>query len=274
MNNDVTIISQLFYIKDQKDILKEKHSHFYKTWVKNLLSLNCPLIFYTDDYYYDFIYDERIKHDLNLEKTRIIKTTIDSLDCFIQYFEKIDKLLWSKEFRNLNFPKDGIQWNNTNYNIVTLNKLFLLKKYANFNIFNTNFFCWLDAGGIRHYILPNMKWPNISDNVNKNKFNLFSVVKDRHIISNKMHYCLSHAAMIQAAILISSQNPINLVYDEFIKELNICLNEGYIPTEQKVFDFCSINNPELFNIIYAGNINSKIENVWFKFFDYFTNQTL
>lgn len=271
MNDDVTIISQLFYINDQTNVLKEKHSHFYKTWVKNVLSLNCPLIFYTDDYYYDFIYNERIKYDLKLEKTYIIKTTINSLDCFVQYFETINKLLWSTKFRNLNFPKDGIQWNNTNYNIVTLNKLFLLKKYANLNIFNTNFFCWLDAGGIRHNILPNMKWPNISDNINKNKLNVFSVIKDRYIINNKMHYCLSHAAIIQAVVLISTQKPINLVYDIFTKELDSCLDDCYIPTEQKVFDFCSINNPELFNIIYAGDINSEIKDIWFKFFDYFKN---
>ena len=251
-------------------MLKAKHDYFYKSWVKNLLSLDCFLVFYTDDYYYDFVINERIKYDVNLIKTIIVKTSIDQLDSYKEYYIKIDNLLWSESFRKLKYPTDGIQWNNTEYNIITLNKIFLLEKYSELNIFNTEFFCWLDAGGIRQEISPNMKWPILNTSMSLTKFNIFSVVKDRYFVKNKFDYCLSHASMIQGVSFFASTELINSVYKIFIKELENCLQNGFIPTEQKVFDFCCQQNPQLFNVIYAGDIKSTIENVWFKFFDYFT----
>ena len=267
MNESITVISSLFYIKDHKSMLKQKHDYLYKNWVKSLLSLNCFLVFHTDDYYYDFILNERVKYDSYLNKTVIIKTSIDRLDCCNKYYTKINDLLWSESFRNLKYH--GIQWNNTDYNIITLNKMFLLKQYSDLNVFNTKFFCWLDAGGIRHEISPNIRWPVLNQSMSLNKFNIFSVVKDRCFVKNKLDYCLTHAAMIQGVSFFASAEIINFVYDIFIKELDDCLDKGFIPTEQKVFDFCCQQHPHLFNVIYAGSIKSTIENTWFKFFDYF-----
>ena len=77
--NKITIISALFYIGRDK----WKHSGFppgvdrYKSWVINLLRQDINLYFYTDDYYYDFILENRKKYDPNFEKTVLIKMSLN-----------------------------------------------------------------------------------------------------------------------------------------------------------------------------------------------------
>jgi hypothetical protein len=87
--NKITIVSGLFYIGRDR----WKNSAFppgvdrYKSWVTNLLSLDINLYFYTDDFYYDFILENRKKYDPELEKTQLIRTSLEDFQSYSIGFE-------------------------------------------------------------------------------------------------------------------------------------------------------------------------------------------
>ena len=84
-----TLVSALFYIQDC--YLEKRHTR-YRDWLKNVLSLDAPLVMQTDAHYYQFIQEQRRLYDPEFQQTRLILTSLPELDCYRQFHESIARL--------------------------------------------------------------------------------------------------------------------------------------------------------------------------------------
>lgn len=264
-----TLVSSLVYINDARPRLRNKHQGCYQRWAPNVLSLASPLVFQVDDHYHHAMRSCRSVHDPGLAKTRFKKVSLPDLHAYREYFAAVQTLMTSPAFIGRIRDPNGLQWTQPLYNIVTFDKIHLLQEVATLNPFHTDYFCWIDAGGIRHRIEPGLLWPGAMHALDPNRVNIFCVTKPRILEEREwMNHSLSHAAMIQAAALVSQKGPLDEFVPLFSEVIRRCLAMGFIGAEQKMLDICYSLRPELFHVIDATSHPSKQENIWFKFFDF------
>lgn len=254
---NTTLVSALLHIDDPRPRLADKHRLHYRNWVKNVLGLDVPMVFYADEQY-------RPEKWVGLSKG----SELNDLQAYKDFHAPVSTLMSSPAFLVKPFDRDGLQWTQPLYTILTFQKLYWLVETANQNPFDTDWFCWLDAGGIRHKIEPGLKWPN-TEKLDAEKVNVFVVSKPRIIPEDKWEaHCLSHGAMIQGACIVGKKEPLEWFLRLFKNTVELCLRKGFIGSEQKMYDFCYSRHPELFAMHDASAVESEVKDVWFKFFDY------
>lgn len=261
-----TLVSALMHIDDPRPRLADKHRLHYRNWVKNVLGLDVPLVFHADRQY--DLYASELTFKQRTFKGLLWRTKFEQLQVYKDFHAPVRALMESPAFLAKSFDHDGLQWTQPLYTILTFQKLYWLVETANQNPFDTDWFCWLDAGGIRHKIEPGLKWPNV-EKLDAEKVNMF-VVSPAGVIQteNWERHCLSHAAMIQGACVAAKKEPLQRFLQLFKEIVAECLRRGFIGSEQKMYDFCYASVPDLFKLHDASTVESEVKDVWFKFFDY------
>ena len=259
----VTIVSGLFYIGRDK----WKHSSFppgvdrYKSWVTNLLSLDANLYFYVDDFYYDFVLEHRKKYDPNLEKTQLIKTSLEDQYFYKTYYASESCLMNSPEFKETIFFKDSADMNYSLYHIVNFCKIEFVKKSFEENKFNSDYFFWVDAGGLRENPsnYENVKWPNENiEYFNSPKITHFSHNEHFTIHPDKRDYFLSQNRNIQGTAWIVPKGEVNLFYNMINNEVASIIKNKIVGSDEKVYDSLYNGRKDLYNLGIGG---------WFQFFN-------
>lgn len=260
--NKITVVSALFYIGRDR----WKCSGFptgvdrYKSWVTNLLRQDINLYFYADDYYYDFILENRKKYDPNLEKTVITKVSLDDLYFYQRYYNKEACLMTSPDFRATIFHKDSADMNYPLYHIVNFSKIELVKRSFIENKFKSDYFFWVDAGGLRNITSEeDRNWPDRNNECfNTDKITHFSHREDFSITPTKSDYFRSQNRNIQGTAWIVPKEKVNTFYDLIDNQVATIIEERIVGSDEKVYDFLYENNKELFQL--------KVCN-WFEFYD-------
>jgi len=125
--------------------------HTYLTWMEYTLTLNCDLVVFTETKFESKIREMRSKVDpLNIKTTYIVNTVQD-LEIYTQWFEKISTLMESEEFKNKRHWDHVPEMNYPLYNIVMFNKVYFLRQASTLKPEHTHLI-WVDAGGIREAI--------------------------------------------------------------------------------------------------------------------------
>jgi len=266
--SNVTIVSALVYIGRDK----WKHSGFgigndaYKNWVKNLLSLDTCLYFYVDDYYYDYIIENRRKYDPEFKKTIIKKVRLDELIFFRDYYKDLSTLMSSHTFKSRIIYKSAAEMNYSLYNIINFNKIEFIKKTYEENYFESDYFYWADAGGMRESIdkYENQKWPTLSKEYFNDKIIHFSHTDNLTINESKFDYFISQNRRIQGTAWIVPKDKVNVYYDLIYNEISSMIKEGIVGSDEKVYDFLYVNNKDLFKLKQCG---------WFEYYNLCKNGT-
>ena len=260
--NKITVVSALFYIGRDR----WKHSGFppgvdrYKSWVTNLLRQDINLYFYADEYYYDFILEHRRKYDPNFEKTVLVKKSLDDLYFYKQYYNREACLMASPDFKKTIFHPGSADMNYPLYHVVNFSKIELVKESYEQNKFQSDYFFWVDAGGLRNVISEeDRNWPDLNNQCfNTDKITHFSHRENFSLEPNKSDYFRSQTRNIQGTAWIVPKEKVPVFYDMIDKEVNSIIENRIVGSDEKVYDYLYTSNKELFQLKVGG---------WFEFYN-------
>jgi len=240
--------------------------HTYLWWMRNLLYLDTNLIIYTEEKFKNDILNYRKEVDPKLEKTILIIQPLESIEGYKTFYEPLNNLMTSDEFkRDVQF--DVPEMNKPLYNVVMFAKLFYILDSARKNLFDADLYVWADAGVIRNdQPEKNVKWPDIQkiNELDNNKVTFFChhpyvrVGEDQY----KFH-ALSQMRYIQGGAVFVPKNCIEDICELFKKTALDCISKGFVGSDEKIFDFTYLTNPNNYNLI-------KCE--WREYIDLFTTK--
>ena len=209
-----------------------KHGNEYNNWLHNSLNINCPYVFFSDKETIEFIKPYR----QNLP-TYYIECNIQD---FVTYKYK-DRMLTHQT----HCPSIEL-------NLIWNEKIFLIKKAYDINPFNSDFFCWVDAGicSYRHNTPPTLQFPNI-DKLNrlpKNKFIYSSsdpYNKNAIKINNYYHHISGTSYLLHKNII----NDFVKIYDDYLNKL---IDKNNIWTDQVILTHIFKDYENLFYKLCSG----------------------
>lgn len=224
----------------------------YMSWFSNLLSLDIKLYILTEAKFIDKIIAARKKIDPKLEKTIIKETSVEELPAYKSFNEKLEKLMFSDEFKKIVVHKEVPEMSKPLYNVLMFNKVNFLQQVLDENPFNTEYFSWVDAGFIRSEedVEGIKKWPDPSKlMLTKDKIKFFCINDEikRHMSDIRGHL-LSQMRMLKGTIFFLHKDLIPVIKNIFNHYVEESLSKGYIGSDEKIFDLCCYNYPELFDL--------------------------
>jgi hypothetical protein len=227
MNNNLTIVSGFWKVVN-------KHDNKFDNWFSKTLKINCPYVFFGNEESINIVRKHRKSlptHYINCEISDFY--TYKYIDCI----ETHDKHCPSKEL--------NLIWNE---------KIFLVKKASELNIFNTEFFSWIDSGIciFRDENPPQNPFPNVNKlmSLPKDKF-IFTSSTDfynKMFVNDNMYY-----HYVSAGVFIMHKDFINNfvdLYQQFVDEL--LPKKKWIYTEQVILTRILCLYPQLFCKIADG----------------------
>ena len=239
------IITALYDIgrSDWKDFAMSYHTYLH--WMYNTLQLNCEMVIFTEPKFEERIKEMRSEIDPNGEMTKYVINHMEDLEAYKQWNEPLTKLMDSEDFKNRRHFDHVPEMNHPLYNIVMFNKVFFLKKALNLNPEATHLL-WLDAGGIRESI-STKEWPNI------NKLDSSKIMKFSHNVPFNVPdpewHSFSQVRHIQGTAFVCPSHMIDWYIAEINNTIHDCINQGYIGSDEKVFDLTYLKNPNRFNLV-------------------------
>lgn len=248
MINNSVIVTALF------DIGRDKWSNYqqsygtYLFWMDNILNIDSDFVIFTEEKFVDSIKESRKKVDPNLEKTKIIIERFENLKSYVKYFNSIKNLMESNEFKNkIHFQVPEMV--NPEYNTVIFNKFYFIeevKKHYDYDLY-----IWCDAGLLRNDEFKNQKFPNLKK-VNDgyaSKVTFFSHDTNFSIQSREMHLLSQYRYIHGGCFFVPRKTDFEKLIIRFENLIDNFLNNGYVGSEEKYFDFCFEDNKNDYNII-------------------------
>jgi hypothetical protein len=240
------------------DIGRDLWDHFglsyntYLHWMKNTLSLNANFVIYTENKFIEKIKKIRQEFDHNFDKTIIVDIPLENLESYSLYNNELESLMFSDQFIKKVHHPNVPEMTKPLYNIIMFNKLFFLKYTKDKKYFESDLLIWLDAGGLRDDIsnYKNVTYPSLEKinklDITKNIF--FSHHKDFEIVHKEFH-AMSQIRHIQGtAFFIPVQN-IDDLLDDFNHIIKECINQGFIGSDEKMFDLTYVKNKSKYQLI-------------------------
>ena len=224
----------------------------YLWWMKNTLSLDSNFVIYTEEKFKDKIEKNRREFDPDFIKTKIIVKPLQELEYYTEYHDKLDLLMSSEEFKDKsdhNVPESTQPL----YNVIMFNKLSFLKDTKDNNYFDSDYFIWADAGGLRENISDyvGQVWPNenkLSELDDKIVF--FSHSKDFTIEDNEFH-SLSQIRHIQGTCFFVPKERLDKFVTTFKETVEECIKNGFIGSDEKVLDITYLKDKEDSKLIHC-----------------------
>jgi FkbM family methyltransferase len=223
----------------------------YLVWMRNTLSLKSKFVIYTENKFSSKIKEYRKEFDPNLEDTIIIEKPIEELYYHKNYYKKLSDLMFSDSFKKKNFVEVP-EMTEPLYNIIMFNKLEFLRDANEKRYFENDLLIWADAGGLRESI-ENYKdtvWPCLEkiNQLNNSKITFFSHSKNIHVNDEESH-ALSQVRYIQGTSFIVPSELINELAEKFETTVKECISQGYIGSDEKIFDITYCKDPDKYNLI-------------------------
>ena len=229
------------------------HSNTYMYWFKNVLSLDINLVIQTEEKFFDSIIEERKKVDPELKKTIVKICSIDKLPAWKKYNQLLEELMFSKNFKE-KVHHDVPEMTRPLYNVLMFNKVFFLKEIIEQNPFDTKYFSWVDTGFIRDesWIISNQQWPDPEKlHLKENTVRFFCINND--VIkglsqTTKESHCMSQMRYLKGTIFFLDGSCIDQLCQLFDKNVKQCITDSFIGSDEKIFDLCYCDNPDLFEL--------------------------
>lgn len=246
-----TIVTALFDIGRDKWNGYELSYDTYLHWMKAILMYDMPMVIYTDEILYEKIKENRKLCDPNLEKTIFEIKKLEDLEAYKMYYDKVSSLMNSDEFKSkIHFMVP--EMTQPLYNIVIFNKIFYIKESIEKKHFDSDFYIWADAGVLRHDIKePIRNWPSL-EKINQNyseKITFFNHQEDINIWDHHLHLLAQYRYIHGGCFFVPNNGSIYSFINDFLSYIDLFLEQGYVGSEEKYYDFCYVLNPENYNIV-------------------------
>lgn len=224
----------------------------YLNWFKNLLSLDIKLYITTQPQFVDTIRTYRKKVDPNFKKTIIQEVEVEDLSAYKMFNTKLENLMYSKKFQDIVYHKTVPEMTKPLYNVLMFNKVNYLQEVKEKNPFNTEYFSWVDAGFIRNEqdIVGITEWPDPEKlKLEKDKIKFFCIdEKIKPSVINVRDHLLSQVRHLKGTIFFLHIDLIDKLQSMFNKLVDDSISNGYIGSDEKIFDLCYLENPEMFDL--------------------------
>lgn len=226
--------------------------HTYQHWMRNILYLDTNLIIYTEEKFRKSILDFRREVDPNLEKTIMVIQPLDQIDGYKIFNDKLVQLMESGSFKK-KIQFDVPEMTQPLYNVVMFSKLYYILDAYQKNLFDADLYVWADAGVIRNdNPIKNKKWPSIQkiNQLDNNKVTFFCHHDRVNIIPAIFEsHALSQSRFIQGGSIFVPKKCVIDLAEWFKTEALTAIENGYVGSDEKIFDFVYIKHPDKFNII-------------------------
>jgi hypothetical protein len=125
------------------------------------------------------------------------------------------------------------------------------------NLFNTDVFVWADAGVIRNdNSEKKMKWPDLKKiDALGDRVTFFCHHNFVRVGASKLERCnhaLSQMRFIQGGAVFVPKEKVEEICELFKKEVLTGISDGYVGSDEKIFDFVYLTDPSKFNLIKCG----------------------
>lgn len=240
------------------DIGRDTWDHFglsyntYLFWMRNTLSLNANFVIYTEDKFIDDIKGMRKEFDENFDKTIFVNIPLKELDCYLQYNQKLEDLMFSSEFKSKVHHPNVPEMTKPLYNIIMFNKLNFLKHTKDNNYFDSDLLIWADAGGLRDNIsnYKNITYPSLEkiNDLDENKTTFFSHNGDFNIHDNEFH-AMSQIRHIQGTAFFVPKNKVDKLLNDFHETINECIDNKFIGSDEKIFDLTYVKDKSQYQLV-------------------------
>ena len=242
------IVQALFDIqRDRWDNFKMSYNT-YLHWMRNVLSLDANIVIFTEEKFFKAIFDNRKVFDPDMTKTRIIVQELRNLPAYKLFNTRVSSLMYSNAFKEKS-SFDVPEMNKPLYNIIMFNKLYWLRQARDNKYFDSDVVVWKDAGTYRDEIdnYLHKKWPDASKIVADKP--TFFCHHDKISIENVHHHALSQMRFIHGTSFLVPNTTLDSLIDEFEITIDTLLKEGYIGSDEKIFDITYLRNPDAYHLI-------------------------
>lgn len=248
INKKPLIITALYDIgrSDWKDFAMSYDTYLH--WMENTLALNCEMVIFIQPKFEERVRLARSKADPNGTMTKYVINEIEDLEAYKQWNKPLTDLMESEEFKSKRHWDHVPEMNYPLYNIVMFNKVHFLKEAHDLCPEATHLL-WLDAGGIRHEI-DNTNWPD-TDKLKSNKIQKFSHNVPFNVTDPQWH-SFSQVRNIQGTAFICPTTMIDWYINEINKTIGDCISNGFIGSDEKIFDLTYLKDPNNFSLVKQG----------------------
>lgn len=242
------IVQALFDIERDKWDNFTMSYHTYLSWMRNVLSLDANIVVFTEEKFFKAIYDNRKVFDPTMSKTKIIVQTLEELTAYKLFYTRLKNLMESQEFKSKS-SFDVPEMTKPLYNVIMFNKLYWLRQARDNRYFDSDVMVWKDAGTYREDIslYQHKKWPDASKII-PNKTTFFCHHENIRIL-NMQDHALSQMRYIHGTSFLVPNTELDDLIDEVELTVDSSLKQGYIGSDEKMFDITYLRNPDRYHLI-------------------------
>ena len=234
-NSKFTIVTALL------DIDRSKWNNFYKRditqyfdYLYNVINLDCNFYIFMDSRYVDF-FKTIIKEKPNI----FIKPVNISELSLYKYKDRIKDIMENNNYNNIPFdtslstttcPELTIP----EYNIVVNSKVEFIKLAYNDNIYNSDYFLWIDSGYGHSKINIPKKWnPPLT-----NKIGILCLQHPKNIPNDYMLFFKQHVDIVNGGYICIHKDNINMYHDMYYNTVKKYLDLGITDDDQYIASMC------------------------------------
>lgn len=237
---ETLIVTALYDIGRENWKYYPAHESLYLEWIKNMLSIKCDMVIFTDSAFYGKMVELSA---LRENKTHIIKKELGDL-YMAQFASDITKVMSEPLFRS-NIRHNVPEMLYPLYNILMYNKLFFMQDAK--SLLKYDFYIWMDAGCFREPLPSHFTWPN-TFRLDRTRVTHF-VHQQLLIGARNSDYLFSQIRNIHGGCFVIPSKLINTYCSEFNRVLTSLLNRGILGSDEKLFDLCYLINPKMYNLV-------------------------
>lgn len=219
----------------------------YLEWMQCMLVIDNPMVIFTEEKAAKKIVEMRSIADPSMEKTKIIVKDFKYLPVEQLWGDKIRNIISSDSFRKqITNPVPELL--KPQYNILVNNKFYFVDIVIEKGWFPADYYMWLDAGGLRGE-LPNgdfpyeTKWPSI-----KTTKPIFVSYKNFTESIDLKKHCMEVNHYTHGTVMVFPKDKFKEWFNKFYFTLDSLLKEGYVASDEKIYNYIISLNPSLCNI--------------------------
>lgn len=253
MKKDITLVTALFDIgRSNIDVGFSRSYEHYLNCFSKLLSVDLPMVIFCDSETEEFVFKHRKR-----ENTAVIRKTLQDLRAF-PFYQQVQDIRNDPNWKNRsgwipNSPQSSLDL----YNPLVMSKQFFLNDASIFNLFNTKYFAWIDAGiantvNVQNYFSDEF-CKKLERRMNKMCYVAFPYdgkVEVHGFEKNAMNRFAQTETnyVVRGGFFGGTRDSISRINEIYYHLLNDTLNAGLMGTEESIFTILSYLHPDIVNI--------------------------
>jgi hypothetical protein len=240
-----TVITALFDIGRDKDCGDGRSINQYKQWFDKTLSLNVPMVIYTEKQFEKFIWERRKK-----DNTKVVIQKLNKIP-YYSYKDKLDSVLSDPSYKANIMDPHRIECNLSLYNIIQYSKFDWILEAIEEEYFDTDYYFWMDAGCSRFFqdVDTTIEWPKNYNILSKDKFNIQGNRNTNTYKVNDWNQYIWDCNSMLVGTLFGGRKDVCQNMARLVKQLfEYYLNNNITNNEQIILQLLHKQHPDFFNV--------------------------